>query len=279
MPPGVACQTSRSMRDILARLRAGEITVDEAAAELRHTQLVELGGRARMDLGRVARRGLPEVILAAGKSPEAAAGLAVALALAQGQGLLSRLTDPHWTALESAAGTLEIDRYTGSARVRRPGFAVSPTGGRSALITAGTSDLAVADEARMILEATGVEARLVFDVGVAGLHRLIEPLADLTAWNPDVIVVAAGMDGVLPGIVAGLVDVPVIGVPVSTGYGMGGEGQGALVTMLQSCATGLTVVNIDNGVGAGAAAALIALRAAAARRSRPAPARQSRARR
>ena len=279
MPPPGACQTMVGVREILARLRAGEITVDEAAAELRHTQLVELGGRARMDLGRTARRGLPEVILAAGKPPEAAAGLAVALANRQGQGLVSRLTDAHWEALERAAGSLEIDRYTGSARVRRAGFAVEPGGGRAALITAGTSDLPVADEVRMLLEATGVEARLVFDVGVAGLHRLLEPLADLIAWSPDVIVVAAGMDGVLPGIVAGLVDIPVIGVPVSTGYGMGGEGEGALVTMLQSCATGLTVVNIDNGIGAGAAASLIALRAAAARRSRPAPARQSRPRR
>jgi len=267
------------MRDILTRLRAGEITIDEAVAELRHTQLVELGGRARMDLGRTARRGLPEVVLAAGKTPEAAAALAVALAREQGQGLVSRLSDAHWSALEAAAGTLEVDRYTGSARVRRPGFTVESAGGRAALITAGTSDLAVADEARMVLEATGVEARLVFDVGVAGLHRLLEPLADLATWAPDVIVVAAGMDGVLPGIVAGLVDVPVIGVPVSTGYGMGGEGHGALVTMLQSCSTGLTVVNIDNGIGAGAAAALIALRAGAARRSRPTPGRQSRARR
>ena len=267
------------MRDVLARLRAGEISIDEALAELRHTQLVELGGRARIDLGRTARRGLPEVVLAAGKTPEATASLAVALAREQGQGLVSRLTDAHWLALESAAGSLEIDRYTGSARVRRPGFAIEPGGGRAALITAGTSDLAVADEARMVLEATGVEARLVFDVGVAGLHRLLEPLAELAAWSPDVIIVAAGMDGVLPGIVAGLVDLPVIGVPVSTGYGMGGRGEGALVTMLQSCATGLTVVNIDNGIGAGAAAALIALRAASARRSAPAPGRPPRARR
>lgn len=279
MPRGDACQNGRAMREVLARLRAGEISVDEAAAELRRIQLVELGGRARMDLGRTARRGLPEVVLAAGKSPESAAELAVALAREQGQGLVSRLSEAHWTALEDRAGTLEIDRYTGSARVRRPGFSVDVGDCRAALITAGTSDLPVADEARMLLEATGVEVRLVFDVGVAGLHRLLEPLAELTAWGPDVIIVAAGMDGVLPGIVAGLVDLPVIGVPVSTGYGMGGEGEGALVTMLQSCATGLTVVNIDNGIGAGAAAALIALRAAAARRSRPAPARQSRARR
>lgn len=270
-PSAARCQNA-TVKETLARLRAGEITVDEALAELRHTQLVELGGRARIDLGRTARRGLPEVVLGQGKTPEQSAALVVALAREQGQGLISRLTAGHWQTLEATAGNLEIDRYTASARVRRPGFVVEASGGRAALVTAGTSDLAVADEARMLLEGTGVETRLVFDVGVAGLHRLLDPLADLVAWGPDVIVVAAGMDGVLPGIVAGLVDTPVIGVPVSTGYGMGGAGAGALVTMLQSCATGLTVVNIDNGVGAGAAAALIALRAAAARRSVPAPA-------
>jgi phosphoribosylcarboxyaminoimidazole (NCAIR) mutase len=101
---------------------------------------------------------------------------------------------------------------------------------------------------------------------VAGLHRFVGPLAAMLEWGADVIIVAAGMDGVLPGLVAGLTDVPVIGLPVSTGYGRGGGGEGALTTMLQSCSTGLTVVNIDNGVGAGAAAALIAARAAQGRR-------------
>jgi NCAIR mutase (PurE)-related protein len=141
-----------------------------------------------------------------------------------------------------------------------------------ALLTAGTSDLRVADEIRMVVEACGHEAWLRADVGVAGLHRLLEPLAQLTAWDPDVVVVAAGMDGVLPGVVAGLVAQPVIGVPVSTGYGYGGAGEAALMTMLQSCATGLLAVNIDNGIGAGAAAVLIASRAAAGR-GREAPTR------
>ena len=104
------------------------------------------------------------------------------------------------------------------------------------------------------------------DLGVAGLHRFLAPLASALEWGADVVIVAAGMDGVLPGLVAGLIDAPVIGVPVSTGYGRGGAGEAALTTMLQSCSTGLTVVNIDNGVGAGAAAVLIAARAAQGRR-------------
>jgi pyridinium-3,5-biscarboxylic acid mononucleotide synthase len=263
---------------MLARLRAGELTVDEALEEIRRTQLVELAGHARVDLGRTARRGVPEVVLAAGKAPEAAARLVLALAREQGQGLASRLGEGHWPVLEAAAAGLELERYgPSSAAVRRPGFAPEPSGGRAAIITAGTSDLPVAEEARMVLAAAGVETRVVFDVGVAGLHRLLEPLTELVDWRADVLIVAAGMDGVLPGVVAGLIDAPVVGLPVSTGYGAGGEGEAALLTMLQSCSTGLTVVNIDNGIGAGTAAALIARRAGAARRAGQPPARPARA--
>jgi phosphoribosylcarboxyaminoimidazole (NCAIR) mutase len=118
----------------------------------------------------------------------------------------------------------------------------------------------------MVVEACGLEARLAADLGVAGLHRFVGPLSAILEWGADVVIVAAGMDGVLPGLVAGLIDIPVIGLPVSTGYGHGGAGEAALGTMLQSCSTGLVVVNIDNGVGAGAAAALIAARAAQGRR-------------
>jgi phosphoribosylcarboxyaminoimidazole (NCAIR) mutase len=112
----------------------------------------------------------------------------------------------------------------------------------------------------MVVEACGLEVRLDADLGVAGLHRFVGPLASTLEWGCDVLIVAAGMDGVLPGLVAGLIDVPVIGLPVSTGYGRGGAGEAALTTMLQSCSTGLVVVNIDNGVGAGAAAVLMAQR-------------------
>src|SRR5437016_14474894 len=118
----------------------------------------------------------------------------------------------------------------------------------------------------MVVEACGLEARIESDLGVAGLHRFVAPLASTLEWGADVLVVAAGMDGVLPGLVAGLVALPVIGLPVSTGYGRGGAGEAALLTMLQSCSTGLTVVNIDNGVGAGAAAVLVACRAVPGRR-------------
>ena len=250
------------MREILRRLLAGELSEDEAVAQLRTLQLEELGGRARLDLGRFLRRGLPEVVLASGKSAADAARLAVAMAERQGQGLISRMSDAHRDALASAASAagMEVIDYSESARVIRRGFAPEAVEGKVGLLTAGTSDVRVADEARMVVESCGLAARLEADLGVAGLHRFVGPLASTLEWGADVIIVAAGMDGVLPGLVAGLIDAPVIGLPVSTGYGRGGAGEAALNTMLQSCSTGLVVVNIDNGVGAGAAAVLIAQR-------------------
>ncbi|MFI5284267.1 MAG: nickel pincer cofactor biosynthesis protein LarB [Candidatus Dormibacterales bacterium] len=256
------------MKDVLRRLVAGEVTEDEALAEIRSLQLRELAGRARLDLGRHLRRGLPEVVLASGKAPVDAARLVVALAERQGQGLISRMTGDHVAALTSAAGTagMKIHLYSASARVVRSGFTPEELPGSVGILTAGTSDLPAADEVRMMVEACGLKVRLDADLGVAGLHRFVGPLASMLDWGADVIVVAAGMDGVLPGLVAGLVGLPVIGLPVSTGYGHGGAGEAALGTMLQSCSTGLLVVNIDNGIGAGAAAVLIASRSAQGRR-------------
>jgi len=262
------------VKDVLRRLVAGELTVVEAEAELRRAQLVELGGRARLDVGRPARRGLPEVVLAEGKEPADVASLVTALAREQGQGLASRLGAGHRAALEAAVDGLETRWYGAQAvRVSQPGWAPEPQPGRVAVLTAGTSDLDAAREAVMLVEAAGLDCRLEADLGVAGLHRLLGPLAELEAWEADCYIVAAGMDGVLPGVVAGLVGAPVIGLPVPTGYGAGGRGEAALGTMLQSCSTGLTVVNIGNGVGAGAAAVLIAARVAAERRRAPQPAR------
>jgi hypothetical protein len=256
------------MKDVLRRLVSGEITEDEALSELRQIQLEELGGRARLDLGRYMRRGVPEVVLATGKSAAEVARLALAMAEKQGQGLVSRMGERHQAALRHAADSAGVQMvgYHASARVLRAGFAPEPIDGKVGILTAGTSDVPVADEARMVVEACGLQVRLEADLGVAGLHRFVGPLAATLEWGADVIVVAAGMDGVLPGLVAGLVDLPVIGLPVSTGYGRGGAGEAALGTMLQSCSTGLTVVNIDNGVGAGSAAVLVAARAAQGRR-------------
>jgi NCAIR mutase (PurE)-related protein len=256
----------RQLREALRRLVAGELTLEEAESELRRAQLSELGERARLDIGRTHRRGLPEVVLGEGKAPDDVAELVAALAREQGQGCASRLDARAWAALERRSQGFELLRYGTAARLVRPGWRPPLGDGRVAVLTAGTSDLNAAAEATMVVEACGHDTRLEADVGVAGLHRLLAPLAELVAWDPDVLVVAAGMDGVLPGVVAGLVDAPVIGLPVSTGYGAGGRGEAALLAMLQSCSTGLVVVNIDNGVGAGSAAALIAAGAGGRRR-------------
>src|SRR5256885_13845682 len=146
------------------------------------------------------------------------------------------------------------------------GAGVPPNGGNVGVLTAGTSDIPMAEEAAALCHEMGCEVHSAYDVGVAGLHRLFAPLRAMLAAPADAIIVAAGMDGALPSVGAGLVDVPVIGLPTSVGYGLGGGGVAALLSMLQTCAPGLVVVNIDNGVGAGATAALFAHRGAAARR-------------
>jgi NCAIR mutase (PurE)-related protein len=171
--------------------------------------------------------------------------------------------------LEQEFGTACIQWHEAARAVviRQEGQVAPADGGRVGILTAGTSDQPAAEEAAVVCREMGCDVRLVYDVGVAGLHRLFAPLeALLGEEGVDVLIVAAGMDGALPSVVSGLADVPVIGLPTSVGYGMGGQGQAALYSMLQTCSPGLAVVNIDNGVGAGAMAGLIANRVALARR-------------
>jgi NCAIR mutase (PurE)-related protein len=174
--------------------------------------------------------------------------------------------------LEPTGATVLAAPNSGTVLVTRAG-ARPPhdSGGVVAMLTAGASDAPAADEAAWVAREMGCRIVRADDVGVAGLHRLEVPLRALREQGADVVIVAAGMDGALPSVVAGLVDIPVIGLPTSVGYGLGGGGVAALLAMLQTCAPGLVVVNIDNGVGAGATAALIANRVAAARKSSPLP--------
>jgi pyridinium-3,5-biscarboxylic acid mononucleotide synthase len=226
---------------------------------------------ARPDFGRAARKGIPEVVLAATKSDEQVLRITRAFVERTGRALVSRLRPG---MAERLAGELPECSVTVRSEGRivafhAPGYVRAVTGGRVGVLSAGTSDVPVAEEARLIAEEMGCEVSTLYDVGVAGLHRLLGPLQDLLESGADALVVAAGMDGALPSVVAGLAPVPVIGLPTSIGYGAGGRGRAALLSMLQSCSPGLTVVNIDNGVGAGATAALIANRVAEARAGRP----------
>lgn len=223
----------------------------------------------RVDPNRAARTGIPEVVLASHKRDDDLRASVTRLLAANGRVMVSRIADHQWAILESVVGDgTEIDTWRDArvAVIRNTDSQVCRTGGRIAVISAGASDRNVAEEAALIATEMGVEVARVTDVGVAGLHRLVAPLREVMATGLDAVVVAAGMDGALPSVVAGLVDVPVIGLPVSVGYGHGGDGEAALMSMLQSCATGIAVVNIDNGIGAGSTAALIANRAAAARK-------------
>jgi hypothetical protein len=160
---------------------------------------------------------------------------------------------------------IDLRREARAAAIHAPGYTRPRTGGQIGILTAGTADVPVAEEARLIAQEMGCSVATLYDVGVAGLHRLLSSFDELMSREPSALVVCAGMDGALPSVVAGLADVPVIGVPTRAGYGAGGRGRAALLSILQSCSPGLVAVNVGNGIGAGVTAALIANRVAAAR--------------
>jgi NCAIR mutase (PurE)-related protein len=224
----------------------------------------------RPDPHRERRKGAPEVIF--GETKETAQIIAMAQGLLTGTGraIISRLPQQSLAPVREAFATYTVRmREAAHAMViYQPDYVRKSTGGHVGVISAGTSDIPIAEEAALIAEEMGCRVTCIYDVGVAGLHRLLEPLRALLSDEVDAIIVVAGMDGALPSVVAGLVPVPVIGLPTSIGYGMGGKGVAALLAMLQTCAPGLSVVNIDNGVGAGITAALIANRVAQAREHR-----------
>jgi pyridinium-3,5-biscarboxylic acid mononucleotide synthase len=222
-----------------------------------------------VDPHRQQRKGVPEIVYAAGKAaPLVLAAVQQLLARQPSGRVLVSRTSAEVAALLAAEFEHVVQAPSGSTVLvtRRDAHAPQETGGVVGLLTAGASDAPVADEAAFVAREMGCRVVRFDDVGVAGLHRLEEPLRALREGGVDAVVVAAGMDGALPSVVSGLVDVPVIGLPTSVGYGLGGGGVAALLSMLQTCAPGLAVVNIDNGVGAGATAALLANRVAAARR-------------
>ena len=245
------------MPDPLGELRDALLaTPTERPAHLMH-----------LDVNREARTGVPEVVLAAGKDAATLLTITQTLLDERGRAIISRIGAAKLRVLQQNFADYRIDEHPRArmAVIKRPDFLPHRTGGRVGIVTAGTSDAGFAEQAQVLAEEMGCVTSVIYDVGVAGLHRLVQPLQRLLEEHVDAIIVAAGMDGALPSVVAGLVDVPVIGLPTSTGYGLGGRGLSALLSMLQTCVPGLTVVNVDNGIGAGASAGLIANRAAAAR--------------
>jgi pyridinium-3,5-biscarboxylic acid mononucleotide synthase len=243
---------SQALRKLFDQVRGKRISPDEAVERLRHMPFEDLGF-AKVDHHRALRQGTPEVIFAPGKTPSQVAGIFTRLADHGGNVLATRATEEQYAAV---AATLPEAEYRPLARaivLQRDGKKRGK--GIVMVVSAGTSDIPVAEEAVVTAELMGNNVQHLYDVGVAGIHRLLSHRADLAKAR--VIIVCAGMEGALPSVVGGLVGVPVIAVPTSVGYGAAFEGLAALLGMMNSCASNVTVVNIDNGFGAGYVASLI----------------------
>jgi NCAIR mutase (PurE)-related protein len=239
-------------KEILRKFRAGEL--DEAAvlAAFETPQVADLGF-AQVDLQRNVRTGFPEVIFGQGKTPEQVAAIAREVLQREDRVLVTRISSAHFEPVKKFANDAvhhELARCITVVRKER-----AKRAGTIAVVCAGTSDLPVAQEAAITAEIMGNAVVSISDVGVAGLHRLLRRIEEIRRAN--VVVVVAGMEGALPSVVAGLVDRPIVAVPTSVGYGASFGGLAALLTMLNSCGSGVTVVNIDNGFGAGFAASQI----------------------
>ena len=241
--------TSNEAIALLDRFLAGDSSRDEVLRAFQAAPTVDLG-YARVDVHRSLRKGFPEVIYAEGKTPEQVVGIAIEISRREERFLATRVSPDHARALRrklKSAIYHETSRcvtYEKTPLAKRPGFI--------AVLAAGTSDLPVAEEAAVTADIMGNRVERIYDVGVAGLHRLLSRLDVIQQAN--VIIAVAGMEGALPGVVSGLVSRPVIAVPTSIGYGTNLRGLTALFGMLSSCSSGMTVVNIDNGFGAGYAA-------------------------
>jgi NCAIR mutase (PurE)-related protein len=243
---------THQLQRLLEEVRDGEITVDAALDNLRHLPFEDLGF-AKVDHHRAMRHGMPEVILGHGKQPDQVAGIAAALLAKSHNLLLTRATEEMAARVAALAPETEHFPKSGVVRVWRDRTLYGK--GKIVAVCAGTSDIPVLEEARLTAEVMGNEVEAICDVGVAGIHRLLDQRQRL--MQARVAIVCAGMEGALPSVVGGLVSCPVIAVPTSIGYGASFHGLAALLGMLNSCASNVTVVNIDNGFGAGYVASLI----------------------
>lgn len=239
------------MEEILKQVQQGKLSVDEAKKQL---ATYENLGFAKVDHHRKQRQGFPETIYGEGKSAEQISAIISAISKKNNDVLVTRISKEKATIVEKSHPNLI---YNAQAEIlfSQPKTSENPQSGYIAVICAGTSDLRVAEEAAITAEAYGCEVRRFYDVGVAGIHRLFDNIEEIQ--QATVSIVIAGMDGALPSVVGGLVSHPVIAVPTSVGYGASFDGLAALLTMLNSCASGISVVNIDNGFGGAYNAVLI----------------------
>jgi len=255
---------SHELRQMLEAVAAGRLSVDEAAQQVRIHPFQDTGGFAKVDLHRRLRCGFPEVIFGQGKTAAQIESILRTLLEHEQGGLVTRVDPQVAVHLRDAFPQGEHNPLGRTFRIPGPEHQ-APRLGRVIIVTAGTSDLPVAEEARVTAEAWNCEVKLIADVGVAGLHRLLHQLPQLE--HADALVVVAGMEGALPSVVGGLVACPVIAVPTSIGYGAHFQGVAALLGMLNSCASNVVVVNIDAGFNGGHVAGLVARRMGQARQA------------
>lgn len=241
------------LRELLSRVKSGDLAVEQAVKDLKTLPFEDLGF-ARVDHHRALRNGFPEVILGQGKTAGQIATIAERIVAHQQHALITRLDRQKAQEVRTLLPTLE---YFTDARIGTVGERPSPPAeqGTILVVAAGTADLPITEEAAVTAQLMGNRVERLSDVGVAGLHRLLANLEQIQAAS--VLIVVAGMEGALPSVIGGLVDRPVIAVPTSIGYGASFNGLAALLAMLNSCAAGITVVNIDNGFGAAVAATLM----------------------
>lgn len=250
------------LRSTLDEFANGALSLEDVEKRLSVHAVERLGEIAKIDLGREMRRGIPEIIFAQNKEYGDLIKISSAAIKKNGRAVISRIRKNQLakvtSTLKKKGFAVELGRNSTTLLASQGHFQQAP--GRSAIgiMAAGTSDIGVAEEARLVAKAMGCDSVVSYDVGIAGIHRMFPDLKEMLARPVGAIVVVAGMEGALASVVASMVDVPVVGVPTSVGYGFGGNGIAALASMLQSCTLGLAVVNIDNGVGAGAYAASIA---------------------
>ncbi len=243
---------AESIRKLFTEVRRGSLSPDEAVERLRHLPFEDLGF-AKVDHHRTLRAGMPEVIFGQGKTPAHTAGIFARLAKHGGNVLATRADAKQFAAVKRKVRSAEYRELARAIILQKDSRKYGK--GKVAVVSAGTSDIPVAEEAVVTAELMGNEVQHFYDVGVAGIHRLLANREALTKAR--VVIVCAGMEGALPSVVGGLVGVPVIAVPTSIGYGASFKGLTALLGMLNSCASNVSVVNIDNGFGAGYVASLI----------------------
>lgn len=244
---------TKALAELLERVQQGKVTVKQALERLRHLPFEDLGF-AKVDHHRALRQGFPEVIMGEGKTASQIAAIAHALKRRRANVLITRLSPEKMSILKRQFRGLSYHPEARAATWLATKIQVKGRG-PILVICAGTSDMPIAEEAALTGEMLGNRVERLFDVGVAGIHRLLDNRQRLYAAS--VLIVVAGMEGALPSVVGGMVNKPVIAVPTSVGYGASFQGVAALLGMLNSCAAGVTVVNIDNGFGAGFAASLI----------------------